>query len=99
VRIADLKNRLRAVASSDPDHRDAVSLNTDAAIYLADTHEGHEHRFDNSKGRRLFLYVTSGALEVNGTRLEQNDQGRIEDEPVLNVRAVRPTRFIIVEVP
>ena len=58
IRIADLKNQLRAVASIDPSHQDVVSLNTDATIYLSDMDKGHEHRFENAANRRLFFHVT-----------------------------------------
>lgn len=99
IRIADLKNRLRAVASSNPEHTDVVSLNTDAAIYLSDMDAGHEHKFENPDSRRQFLYITDGDLEVNGLRLAKNDQARIEGENALMVKAVAPTKFILIEVP
>lgn len=99
LRVADLKNQLRTVASSSATGTDIVSLNTDAAIHLSDLDEGSEQHFDNPKSRRLFLYVTSGALDVNGVRLNQNDQGRIEGETALMIKALQPSRFIMVEVP
>lgn len=99
VRIADLKNRLRAVASSDTKLENVVSLNTDAAIYLSDTDAGHEHRFNNQPTRRLLLYLTNGSLDVNGMRLDANDQARIEGESELVIKAVEDTRFIVVEIP
>ncbi|HWO57215.1 MAG TPA: pirin family protein [bacterium] len=99
TRVADYKNRLLAVASSDPSHRDVVRLNTDAVIYLSDMDAGHEHVFRNEAGRRIFLYVTAGALEVNGALLETNDQARIEGEKELTIRAQSAARFIVVEVP
>lgn len=99
IRFADLKNRLRAVASSDPSHQDVVHLNTDAAIYMSDMDAGHEHEFDNAAKRRLFLYVTEGELEVNGVRLNRNDQGRIENETALKVRALSNVKFVLIEVP
>lgn len=98
TKMADLKNQIRLVASSMPNGADIVTLNTDAAIYQSNPDAGKELRFENPRRRRLFLYVTDGALEVNGARLDRNDQGRIEGVELLSIRAIQDSRFIIVEV-
>lgn len=98
MQVGDLKNRLRAVASGNPEHKDAVSLNTDAAIYMSDMDAGHEHKYDNPGGRRLFLYVTEGELDVNGARVGKNDQARIEGETALLVKAITAAKFVLIEV-
>lgn len=99
TRRADLKNQIRAVASNKPNGSDTITLNTDAAIYMSDMDAGHEHTFDNSDKRRLFLYVTDGSLSVNGIEIQKNDQVRVEGEAALAVKALTDSRFVIVEVP
>ncbi len=98
TKLADLKNQIRAVASSNPNGSDTVTLNTDAAIYMSNPDAGQELKFENPRKRRLFLYVTEGALEVNSVRLDKNDQGRMEGEESLSIRALQDARIIIVEV-
>ncbi len=98
TRIADLKNQIRAVASSTSNGSDMVTLNTDASIYLSNPDAGQELRFENPRKRRLFLYVTDGSLELNGIGLRKNDQGRIEEEELLQIKAKDDARFIIVDV-
>lgn len=98
TRVADYKNRLMPVASSSP-IEGAVNLNTEAAIYLSDLEAGSELGHDNPDNRRQFFYITSGSIEINGVRVDTNDQARIEDEAGLAIRAITPSRFIVVEVP
>lgn len=96
---ADLKNQIRAVASSKPNGSDTIMLNTDAAIYMSEMDAGLEHTFDNPSKRRLFLYVTDGSLSVNGIEIQKNDQARVEGEASLALKALTDSRFVIVEVP
>jgi hypothetical protein len=98
TKVTDYKNRLLPVASSSRVDG-AIHLNTEAAIYLSDLDAGVGITHDNAAGRRLFLYVTSGALDVNGVRLNENDQGRIEGEKSLAVKALENARFIVLAVP
>ncbi|MBI3872130.1 MAG: pirin family protein [candidate division Zixibacteria bacterium] len=98
IPLASLKNRLWAVASSQ-DYPDAVHLNTDATIYLGDFDAGHAHEFRNQKVRRLFVYLTSGQLEINGTLLGAGDQARMEGESLLKTKAQEACRFIVIDIP
>jgi len=76
---ADKRGRLRLVAS--PDGRDgSVSVQSDAAIYagLVDGDERIDHAVPG--GRRVYLHVARGALDVNGQRLQAGDAAMIEAE-------------------
>lgn len=99
MQVSDYKNRLWAVASNDTSLANTVFLNTDATIYMSDFDAGHVHEFKSDPERRLFLYLTSGDLDVNGVALHTNDQARIEGEPVLKIGANSASKFIVVEVP
>jgi hypothetical protein len=99
MQVSDYKNRLWAVASNDKSLANTVLLNTDATIYMSDFDAGHIHEFKNDPRRRLFLYVTSGDLDVNGISLHTSDQARLENEEKIKITAPTNSRFIVVEVP
>ncbi|QGZ60913.1 pirin family protein [Paraburkholderia acidisoli] len=81
---ADKRGQLRLIAS--PDGRDgAVTVQSDASIYAA-LLDGEE-RVDYAvpPGRRVYLHVARGALEMNGQRLEAGDAAMLEAEPAVTL--------------
>jgi redox-sensitive bicupin YhaK (pirin superfamily) len=76
---ADKRGRLRVVAS--PDGRDgSVTVQSDASIHAA-LIDGDEHvQYAVPSGRRTYVHVARGALEVNGERLDAGDAAMIEAE-------------------
>ncbi|MEM5423132.1 pirin family protein [Paraburkholderia ferrariae] len=76
---ADKRGRLRLVAS--PDGRDgSVTVQSDAAIYAALVDGEERVEYSVPAGRRVYLHVARGALDVNGQRLEAGDAAMIEAE-------------------
>ncbi|WP_321947896.1 pirin family protein [Paraburkholderia sp. J10-1] len=76
---AGKRGRLRLIAS--PDGRDgSVTVRSNASIYagLVDGEERVEYAVP--AGRRVYLHVARGALDVNGQRLEAGDAAMIEAE-------------------
>jgi quercetin 2,3-dioxygenase len=92
------KNRLLPVASGQTS-AGAVTLNTDATIYMADFDAGHSVQFPVKESRGVFIYVTSGDLGINGERLNTKDQARITDVDTLTLEAYDNTSFILIDVP
>jgi redox-sensitive bicupin YhaK (pirin superfamily) len=92
------KNRLLLVASGQTS-ADAVSLNTDATIYMSDFDAGHIVHFPVKDSRGVFVYVTSGDLGINDERLTTKDQARITDVDRLKLEAYDDTSFILIDVP
>src|SRR5205814_234579 len=69
---ASLSGRLRLVASSDG--RDgSVCFHQDAAMYVTRLGAGDQVRHALASGRRAFVQVTRGALDLNGERLAAGD--------------------------
>ncbi|WP_028207715.1 pirin family protein [Paraburkholderia nodosa] len=76
---ADKRGRLRLVAS--PDGRDgSVTVQSDASIYAALVDGEERVEYAVPAGRRVYLHVARGALDVNGQRLEAGDAAMIEAE-------------------
>lgn len=93
----DFKNVLFPLASGQ-NHARAVSFNTDAAIYRSrlDARQLLEHR--TSPDRKLFVYLTSGRLQVNGEALAAKDQARLDGIDRLELKADQDSDFILIDV-
>jgi hypothetical protein len=92
------KNTLHPVASGQ-NVRDTVTFHTDATIYRASLDTGRALSFQATRGRRLFVYLTSGRLSVNGHEIESGGQARIDTEDPLHFEAHENADLILVDVP
>jgi redox-sensitive bicupin YhaK (pirin superfamily) len=92
------KNRMLPVASGQ-NVPDTVTFHTDATIYRAALNSGKKLSFEKTAERRIFIYLTSGQLEVNGITLEAKDQARIDEDMPLAIQAKKDAEFILIDVP
>ncbi len=95
---ADLAGRLRLVAS--PDGRGgSVRMQQDAELYACrlgkDTRVSHRL----APGRRAYLQVAKGELELNGKMLKEGDGVMAEDEPELSLRGVNSAEVLLFDLP
>jgi hypothetical protein len=81
---AEKRGRLRLIAS--PDGRDgSVSIHQDARLYAAIVESGRPIAVTLTPGRRGYLQVVKGAVNVNRVALEAGDGARIVDESALEI--------------
>lgn len=92
------RNRLLPVASGQG-LSDIVTFHTDATIYRGQLDTGHHLSFDNTPGRRVFIYLTHGELSVDGLILNSADQARVDTEKPLELEANADAHFILIDVP
>lgn len=92
------RNRLLPVASGQC-KEGAVTFHTDATIYRCALDKGGEVSHPDTKGRRLFLYLTGGEAGVNGETLRTSDQARADVEEPLVIRAREASEMILIDVP
>ena len=92
------KNRLFPVASGQK-NSGVVTFHTDATIYRGDLDPGMEISFKAKESRRIFIYNTSGSLQINDEKLSEKDQARIDVEKNLILKAKSDTGFILIDVP
>lgn len=93
------RNRIFPVASGQQKKDKMVTFHTDATIYRASLEKGRELTFPTSDMRRVFLYLSSGELNINGTELSEKDQARIDEEALLCLKAGKDSEMIIIDVP
>ncbi len=85
-RFDDKRGRLRLVAS--PDGREgSVTVHLDARLYAAVLDSGQTLPHLPAPGRKLWVQVARGALELDGQRLEAGDGAAIQDERALSFTA------------
>lgn len=92
-------NQLLPIASGQPQYPDTVRFHTDATIFRADLEAGRAIRYETSEERRIFIYLTSGTLQVNGQKLLAKDQARVDLEKEVMVLAQDNADFILIDLP
>lgn len=76
-----------------------VTIHADATVYRAALDQGRALHFEASEGRAVFMYLKSGSLRVNGQKLEEGGQARIQNEGALNIEAMDHAEFILIDTP
>lgn len=91
------KNRLLPLASGQG-FENALMINADATVYRASLEKGKTLHFNTEEGRLVFIYVSVGELSVNGQRLGQGDQARL-DEETIHLETASLSEFVLIDVP
>lgn len=91
---AERTNRLRLIAS--PDGRDgSLKIRQDAAIHASILDEGASLTHDLKAGRRYWLQVAAGTVDVNGHVLVEGDGLAIVKEHSLAITARTKSEFLL----
>ena len=59
---------------------------------------GETATYSIAPGRRAYLVPSTGAVEVNGVRLEQRDGAAVQNERELNLTAIEDAEIVLVDV-
>jgi hypothetical protein len=92
------RNQLHPVASGQG-IPGTVTFHADATLYRTELETGRAVSFQASDQRRIFIYVTSGTLDVNGKVLQEGDQARIDLESLLELTAVQKCSLVLIDLP
>jgi redox-sensitive bicupin YhaK (pirin superfamily) len=76
-----------------------LRIDQDASLFVAALETGRTVTHASGAGRRSYLFVISGALDLNGVKLDAGDQARITDEPALTIEARAPSELILIDLP
>jgi redox-sensitive bicupin YhaK (pirin superfamily) len=94
---ADRAGRFVTLASGLPDDGDALPIRTEARVAGATLKAGETAEYTLGEGRHAYLVPATGAVEVNGVRLEARDGAAVRDEPVLRVTALDDAEVVLVD--
>lgn len=78
---SEKSGQFRLLASPDGE-AGSVIIHQDARLYATLLDSREEVRFTPLDGRRLYLHLAMGQVELNGVRMDQGDAARITDETV-----------------
>ncbi len=93
-----LINTLLPVASHTGSDNIAL-LNQDMTIYLSRLESGKQLEYTQLEGRRMYMFVIEGAVQVNGTILGNGDSARMEGESHLKLEANQSAFFMLIDLP
>jgi redox-sensitive bicupin YhaK (pirin superfamily) len=81
----------------------AVRIHQDATIYASRLEPRQSAAHTIARGRRAYLFVISGAVELNGERLAAGDQARVTETPELRLTVPReasePAELLLLDLP
>jgi redox-sensitive bicupin YhaK (pirin superfamily) len=98
--IVDLKNTLLPIVSKHKKSEQVAYIHQDLTIYLSDLGTDETLDFSQAEGRRIFLFVLEGVLQVNGdTMLGKRDSARITDTANLKLQTQTGSRFMLIDLP
>ncbi len=76
-----------------------LTIDQDASIYLSSLAAGQQVTHTSPAGRKAYLFVITGQVEVNSEKLAAGDQARIADEPSLRIVAKESSELILLDLP
>ncbi|WP_058302734.1 pirin family protein [Gorillibacterium timonense] len=78
-----------------------AAIHQDMTIYLSRLESGQSVDFTQAAGRRIYLFVMEGAIDLNGSeRMGRRDDARITDTPELTVTGLSDdTLFMLIDLP
>ncbi|HEX5305967.1 MAG TPA: pirin family protein [Dyella sp.] len=89
--------RFVALASGFADDSDALPLRTDARVLGATLKAGESTTYALADGRQAYLVPSTGAVEINGVKLDARDGAAIRNEPALRVTALEDAELVLVD--
>lgn len=78
---------------------DAVKVHQDVTFYVSNVSPESQIRHELAKGRRAYLYVIDGDVEVNEHKLSTGDQARITDQTQLQISSSKTSEIILIDLP
>src|SRR5262249_42247505 len=85
--------------ASGQDAPGAGKVHQDVTFYVSRLGVGDTVAHVLKPGRRAFLYVIDGEVELNGERLKAGDQARVVDVAKLEIAGERASEIILIDLP
>jgi len=89
--------RFVALASGFKEDTEALPLRTNARVLGASLKAGNTIDYTLDSGRYAYLVPSTGAVEINGTRIDARDGAAIRDESLLRITAIEDAELVLVD--
>lgn len=93
----DRAGQFVVLASGLADDGDALPIRSDARVLGATIKAGETAEYRLGAGHYAYLVPATGAIDVNGVRIEARDGAAIADEAVLTVTAIEDAEIVLVD--
>lgn len=93
----DRAGRFVVLASGFANDNDALPIRTDARVVGATLKAGESAEYPLGKDRRGYLVPATGAVEIDGVRVNARDGAAINDLEVLKITALEDSEVILVD--
>jgi quercetin 2,3-dioxygenase len=94
---SDRAGRFVTLASGLPGDGDALPIRTPARVAGATIQAGETAEYELDASRHAYLVPATGAVEVNGVRLDARDGAAITGETSLRIRALEDAEIVLVD--
>jgi quercetin 2,3-dioxygenase len=88
-----------AIASGFEGDHDALPIRADARVLNAKMKAGESLDYVLREPRLDYLVPSSGAVDVNGVRIQARDGAAIKDVPIVRITAIEDAEIVMVDVP
>ena len=95
---AEKRGRLRLVADSQGTNG-AVTVHQDVRLYTGQFDGPESAELPLVQGRRAYVHVARGIVEVNGERLSDGDGLKVENEPNIQIRNGERAEVLVFDLP
>ncbi len=93
----DRSGKFVTLASGIDGDTDALPIRTDARVAGATLKAGETVEYMLGADRNAYLVPATGAIEVNGIRLNARDGAAVQKEEVLSIRALEDSEIVLVD--
>jgi redox-sensitive bicupin YhaK (pirin superfamily) len=93
----DRSGKFVTLASGLEGDADALPIRTDARVAGATLKAGETVEYMLGADRNAYLVPATGAIEVNGVRLNARDGAAVQKEEVLSIRALEDSEIVLVD--
>jgi len=85
------------LASGYDNDNDALPIRTDARVVGATLRAGETADYPLGKDRRAYLVPATGAVEIDGVRVNARDGAAISDMDVVRITAIEDSEIVLVD--
>jgi redox-sensitive bicupin YhaK (pirin superfamily) len=93
----DRSGRFVTLASGFDNDNDALPIRTDARVLGATLKAGDSAEYPADAARHLYLVPATGAVEINGIKLNARDGAAITGETALRIKALEDSELVLVD--
>ncbi len=94
-----LDKLLQVVSPLDSSENGTLTIHQNASFYVSSLTPGAEISHELQSGRKAYVFVIDGEIQVNDIPMQTRDSAKVEGESKLSIRATKQTDLILIDLP